>query len=84
MARCTNAIITVEGPESLNRALSKLKKTLAMTGVTRTLCDREHYRKPSGAKRLKAKRARARLLKVKGGRAPATCGTAGTSRSERG
>jgi ribosomal protein S21 len=54
----------VFAPGELERALGRMKKGLAQSGLLRELKDRSAYRKPSQRKRLKAQRARARVRRA--------------------
>jgi ribosomal protein S21 len=47
----------------LEKALKQLKKALTMNGTTGALKRREHYVKPSLARRRKSLRARAKIAK---------------------
>jgi ribosomal protein S21 len=59
-----NALVVLDDRTPLDRALTKLKRELAMTGTTAELKRRAHYVKPSLARRMKSTRARVKLAKA--------------------
>jgi small subunit ribosomal protein S21 len=59
-----NAVVTLHYDMSLERALARLKKLLALNGTYADLKRRAHYVKPGERKRLKSKRARVKLRKA--------------------
>jgi small subunit ribosomal protein S21 len=58
-----NAVVVLDDQMPLDKALKQLKKALSMNGTSGDLKRREHYVKPSLARRMKSKRARAKLAK---------------------
>jgi len=52
--------VQVKKNEPIDRALKRLKKTMASEGVLRELKDRRHFQKPSEKRRLKSSAARKR------------------------
>ena len=59
-----NAIVVLDNMTPLDRALTKLKKALAMNGSFREQQAHAFYLKPGERKRLKSKRARAKIAKA--------------------
>jgi ribosomal protein S21 len=59
-----NAIVVLDDMTPLDKALSKLKKLLAMNGTSGDLKRREHYVKPSLKRRMKSVRASAKIAKA--------------------
>lgn len=64
MDRSGNAVVVLGDMMPLDKALSKLKKLLAMNGTSGDLKRRECYVKPSLARRRKSLRARAKIAKA--------------------
>jgi small subunit ribosomal protein S21 len=59
-----NALVVLDDRMPLDRALTKLKRDLAMSGTAAELKRRAHYIKPGERRRLKSQRARAKLAKT--------------------
>jgi ribosomal protein S21 len=64
MDRSGNAVVVLDDRMPLDKALKQLKKALAMNGTSGDLKRREHYVKPSLARRRKSLRARAKIAKA--------------------
>jgi ribosomal protein S21 len=64
MDRSGNAVVVLGDMMPLDRALSQLKKALAMNGSFREQQAHAFYLKPGERKRLKSKRARAKVAKA--------------------
>jgi ribosomal protein S21 len=59
-----NALVVLDDRTPLDRALTKLRKELAMTGAAAELKRRAHYVKLGERRRLKSKRARVKVAKA--------------------
>jgi len=56
-------IVTVKDGEDINRALRRLKNKVEDAGTLKTLQKKEHYEKPTTARKRKKAAGRARFLK---------------------
>ena len=64
MSAPANAVVMVGENGDIAFALKRLKRACAIVGLSREIRAHSEYLKPSMKKRLKAKRARARLAKT--------------------